>query len=88
MYFKYLGQMENLKNKDFDLFKEVAIHYPLIVKRESGETVLRTPMSMTENALVMDSEMTEGTEFWFTYHRILILRKKLFMKQNKSKKKK
>ncbi len=68
MYFKYLGQMENLKNKDFDLFKEVAIHYPLIVKRESGETVLRTPMSIdhTENALVMDSEMTEGTEFWFT----------------------
>jgi hypothetical protein len=51
MYFKYLGQMENLKNKDFDLFKEVAIHYPLIVKRESGETVLRTPMSIDRECL-------------------------------------
>lgn len=68
MYFKYLGHMENMNDKDFDLFKEVSIHYPLIVKRDSGETVLRSPMSIdhTENALVMDSEMKEGTEFWFT----------------------
>jgi hypothetical protein len=67
MYFKYLGQTNKLEDKDFDLFKDLAIHYPLIVKRESGETVLRSPMSIdhTENALVMDSEMQEGTEFWF-----------------------
>lgn len=68
MYFKYLGQMEKLDDKDFNIFKELSIHYPLIVKRESGETVLRSPMSIdhSENALVMDSEMQEGTEFWFT----------------------
>jgi len=68
MYMKYLGQKENMNNKDFDLFKDVAIHYPFIVKRESGETVLRSPMSIDHNekALVMDSEMKEGTEFWFT----------------------
>jgi hypothetical protein len=68
LYFKYLGQLEKLDDKDFDVFKELSIHYPLIVKRESGETVLRSPMSIdhSEKALVMDSEMKEGTEFWFT----------------------
>lgn len=68
MYFKYLGQTEKLDDKDFNMFKELSIHYPLIVKRESGETVLRSPMSIdhSENALVMESEMKEGTEFWFT----------------------
>lgn len=68
MYFKYLGQMEKLDDKDFNMFKEISIHYPLIVKKESGETLLRSPMSINhnENALVMDSEMQEGTEFWFT----------------------
>ncbi len=68
MYFKYLGQMEKLEDKDFNMFKEISIHYPLIVKKESGETLLRSPMSIdhSENALVMDSEMQEGTEFWFT----------------------
>lgn len=68
MYFKYLGQMDKLEDKDFNMFKEISIHYPLIVKKESGETLLRSPMSIdhNENALVMDSEMQEGTEFWFT----------------------
>jgi hypothetical protein len=68
MYFKYLGQTEKLEDKAFDMFKEISIHYPLIVKRESGETVLRSPMSIdhSENALVMEAEMQEGTEFWFT----------------------
>lgn len=68
MYFKYLGQMEKLEDKDFNMFKEISIHYPLIVKKESGETLLRSPMSIDhrENALVMESEMLEGTEFWFT----------------------
>jgi len=68
MYFKYLGQTDKLEDKNFNIFKEIAIHYPLIVKRESGETILRSPMSIdhTESALVMDSEMKEGTEFWFT----------------------
>ncbi len=67
MYFKYLGQADKLEDKDFNMFKELAIHYPLIVKRGSGETVLRSPMSIdhNEHALVMDSEMEEGTEFWF-----------------------
>jgi len=68
MYFKYLGQADKLDDKDFNMFQEISIHYPLIVKRESGETVLRTPMHIDhdENALMMDSEMPEGTEFWFT----------------------
>ena len=68
MYFKYLGQMEKLEDKDFNMFKEISIHYPLIIKKESGETLLRSPMSIDhrENALMMDSEMQEGTEFWFT----------------------
>lgn len=68
MYFRYLGQKDKIDDKDFNLFKDLAIHYPLITKRASGETTLRTPMSIdyNENALVMDIGMEEDEEFWFT----------------------
>ena len=68
MYFKYLGQTDRLDDKDFNMFRDLSIHYPLIFKRASGETALRSPMHIddAENALVMDAEMKEGTEIWFT----------------------
>jgi len=68
MYYKYLGQTEKLGDESFDMFKDMAIYYPFIVKKAPGETILRSPLRIdkTEQALVMDSEMYEGTEFWFT----------------------
>ena len=68
MYYKYLGQAEKLGDESFDLFKDLSIYYPFIVKRASGETALRSPLSINaeEGALKMDTEMPEGTEFWFT----------------------
>jgi hypothetical protein len=48
--------------------EELGMHYPFIVERETGGTILRTPMSVNpnENALVIDLEMPEGTKFWFS----------------------
>ncbi len=68
MYYKYLGHTEKLGDESFNMFKDLSFHYPFIVKRASGETALRSPLSVdhTEHALEMDSEMLEGTEFWFT----------------------
>jgi hypothetical protein len=68
MYYKYLGQAEKLGDENFDMFKDLSIHYPFIIKRESGETALRSPLGIddTEGALKMDTGMPEGTEFWFT----------------------
>jgi hypothetical protein len=68
MYYKYLGQAEKLGDESFDVFKDLSIYYPFIVKRASGETVIRSPLRIddAEHALEMDTEMPEGTEFWFT----------------------
>ena len=68
MYYKYLGRTEKLGDKSFDMFKDLSIHYPFLVKRASGDTVVRSPLRIDETgqALEMDSEMSEGTEFWFT----------------------
>ncbi|MGK7370201.1 MAG: FIST signal transduction protein [Candidatus Halalkalibacterium sp. M3_1C_030] len=68
MYYKYLGQAEKLGDESFDVFKDLSIYYPFIVKRASGETVIRSTLRIddAEHALEMDTEMPEGTEFWFT----------------------
>tara|TARA_R100000306_G_scaffold260_4_gene640 strand:+ start:19515 stop:20675 length:1161 start_codon:yes stop_codon:yes gene_type:complete len=68
MYYKYLGETERLGDENFDMFKDLSIYYPFIVKRASGENALRSPLRVdqTEQALVMDTEIKEGTELWFT----------------------
>lgn len=68
MYLKYLGKVENKEDKTFDVISELSFNYPFIVKREDGETILKTPIKIDhqENALVIDMEMPEGTEFWFS----------------------
>ncbi|PVW16488.1 FIST signal transduction protein [Marixanthomonas spongiae] len=68
MYYKYLGQADKLGDESFDMFKDLSIHYPFIVKRATGGTVLRSPfrIDQSEQALEMDTEIPEGTEFWFT----------------------
>ncbi|GAB2780997.1 FIST signal transduction protein [Salinimicrobium soli] len=68
MYYRYLGQAQKLGDESFDMFKDLSIPYPFIVKKSSGETTLRSPLGInnTEHAIEMGTEMPEGTEFWFT----------------------
>jgi hypothetical protein len=68
MYLKYLGMTEKNEDANFDIFKDLSIHFPFIAKRENGETIIKSPRSIDKesNALVMDIEMEEGSEFHFT----------------------
>lgn len=55
-------------DEKFGMFKELAIHFPFIAEREDGETVIISPMTVNtdEGALVLDTEVQEGSEFYFT----------------------
>lgn len=68
LYLRYLGKEDKLSEKDFKVFEELSMEYPFIVERDKNETVLKTPMRIdsTENALVIDMPMPEGSKFWFT----------------------
>jgi hypothetical protein len=68
MYLKYLGMTEKTGDEGFDIFKDLSVHFPFIAKRQDGETIIKSPRSIdTEsNALIMDIEMEEGSEFHFT----------------------
>ncbi|MBS1621642.1 MAG: FIST C-terminal domain-containing protein [Bacteroidetes bacterium] len=68
MYLKYLGVSNKTWEEKFDMFKEVSIHYPFIGTREDGESIILSPMSIDadEGALVMDTEVKEGSVFYFT----------------------
>ncbi len=69
MYLKYLGKEEKKTDKDFNVFEELGYTYPFITEREpGGEMVLRSPLKIDhkENALVLETEMKEGTKFWFS----------------------
>ncbi len=65
MYLKYLGKNDH--KEGLDVFKDVSVEYPFIVKRDDNETVLVTmrDIDKEENALVTDMEMPQGTKFWF-----------------------
>ena len=68
MYLKYLGMGDKSWDEKFGMFKELAIHFPFIAEREDGETVIISPMTVNtdEGALVLDTEVQEGSEFYFT----------------------
>lgn len=69
MYLKYLGKEEKKADKDFNVFEELGFTYPFITEREpGGEMVLRSPLKIDhkENALLLETEMPEGTKFWFS----------------------
>jgi hypothetical protein len=68
MYLKYLGKEEKRNDEDFKVFEELGFTYPFITQRANGvDTVLRSPIKIdyTDNSLVLDIEMPEGTRFWF-----------------------
>ncbi len=68
MYLKYLGMTEKTGDESFDIFKDLSVHFPFIAKRKDGETIVKSPRSIDKesNALIMDIEMEEGSEFHFT----------------------
>ncbi len=68
MYLKYLGQGDKASDKSYKVLDELGMHYPFIVNRSNGETVLRTPLKIDyeQNALVTDLEMPTGTQLWFS----------------------
>lgn len=68
MYLKYLGMGDKSWDEKFGMFKELSIHFPFIAKRDDGETVIISPMTINaeEGALVLDTEVQEGAEFYFT----------------------
>ncbi len=68
LYLKYLGMSDKSWDEKFDMFKELSIHFPFIAKRDDGETVIISPMTINaeQGALVMDTEVAEGGEFYFT----------------------
>lgn len=68
MYLKYLGKGEKKNDEDFKVFEELGFTYPFITERTTGgETVLRSPLKIdyTDNSLVLDIAMPDGTKFWF-----------------------
>jgi len=69
MYLKYLGLEGQSNTKEFNIMDELSYFYPFITKRdETGEVLIKSPMKIDrdENALVMEMEMREGDEFWFS----------------------
>ena len=68
MYLKYLGMEQKSGDEKFDIFKDLSVHFPFIARREDGETIIKSPrfIDRESNALVMDIEMEEGSEFHFT----------------------
>ncbi len=68
LYLKYLGMADKTGDESFDIFKGLSIHYPFIAKRKDGETIIKSPRSIDKEsgALIMDIEMEEGSEFYFT----------------------
>jgi hypothetical protein len=68
MYLKYLGMTEKNEDTNFDLFRDLSVHFPLIAQRDDGETIIKSPRAIDKetNALIMDIDMIEGSEFHFS----------------------
>ncbi|OBX22077.1 hypothetical protein LX77_03445 [Gelidibacter algens] len=68
LYLKYLGKSDKIAQNDFNLFEELSMEYPFIAERDNNEIALKTPfkIDVSENALVMNMSMPEGSKFWFT----------------------
>jgi hypothetical protein len=68
MYLKYLGESYDDGKGKYDFFEDVAVHYPFLVERDSGSSMMVTPMSVDkkEQALVCDVAVKQGSKLWFT----------------------
>jgi hypothetical protein len=68
MYLKYLGKQGMEAITGFNLMEDVSMHYPLLLEKERGEPVPRTPLRIDqpENVLVCDLDMPQGGKIWFS----------------------
>jgi len=68
MYLRFLGKEVTAGGDKYKMFQEVGVHYPLQMEKESGEPVMRTPVSINKekNALQTDLEMPTGSRFKFS----------------------
>lgn len=62
LYLRYLGEEKISPHSSKNIMQTIGMYYPLILDREIGEPVLRTPMSINveENALIFDLDMPEN----------------------------
>jgi len=68
MYLKYLGESYDDSKEKYHLFENVAVHYPFLVDRESGASMMATPMSVDQEqkALICDVPLRQGAKLSFT----------------------
>ncbi len=68
MYLRYLGKQGMEAVEGFNILDDVSMHYPLLLRRETGEPLPLTPLSIdpTENALVCDLDIPQGGTIWFS----------------------
>jgi hypothetical protein len=68
MYLKYLGESYDDSKQKYHLFENVAVHYPFLVERESGGSMMATPMSVDQEqkALICDVPLRQGAKLSFT----------------------
>jgi len=68
MYLKYLGESYDDGRGKYDFFEDVSVHYPFQVERESGTSMMVTPMSVEkkEGALICDVAVKQGAKLRFT----------------------
>ena len=68
MYLKYLGASYDDTQDKYNLFENVAQHYPFLVERESGASMMATPMMVDREskALICDVSLRQGSKLSFT----------------------
>jgi len=68
MYLKYLGESYDDGKGKYEFFEDVAVHYPFLVERESGTSMMVTPMSVDkmEKALICDVAVKQGMKLRFS----------------------
>jgi len=68
MYLKYLGESYDDSKDKYHLFENVAVHYPFLVERENGGSMMATPMSVDQEhkALICDVPLRQGAKLSFT----------------------
>ena len=68
MYLRFLGEDFDSMQDRSKFFDGVALHYPLQIERKDREPMMCNPMGYNkeENALVLESDVEEGSRFWFS----------------------
>ena len=68
MYLRFLGEDFDSTQDQTKFFDDIGLHYPLQIERKGREPMMCNPMGYNkeENALVLESDVEEGSRFWFS----------------------